>query len=278
MRDALPDLSVYTTAAREMAARASAETLPRFRQGGAVENKLANDYDPVTEADKEGERVIRELISNRFPDHGILGEEFDEVTGTSGFRWILDPVDGTRAFVCGVPSWTTLIALEFEGRPVMGLISQPCLNELFLGSGAHATLNAPSGSQALQVSRCTDLSEARITTSDPRHKAYFTATEADAFAALEDQCRLARFSLDAYGYALLAAGQFDLVVEAGLQWHDAAALIPVIEGAGGIVRDWRGQKIDQPWDKKPGHRGQIIAAASPDLLGAALPYLSSAAV
>ena len=265
--------------ALELAGLAADETLPRFRAGITVQNKQSEDFDPVTDADREAERVIRERIEAQYPEHGILGEEFGEKSTGSDFRWVLDPVDGTRAFVCGVPSWTTLIALEYQHTPLIGVISQPYMNENWVGApGDHGTiLHRPPDETACRASAETDLAAARVTTSDPRPEAYFSDAEAAAFANIASKCRLARFGLDAYGYAVLASGQFELVIEAGLQRYDAAALVPVVQAAHGLVTDWRGNPIGPDWEKpfdQGGQRGRIIAAANRSLLDQALKILS----
>lgn len=261
---------------------AAAQTLPRFRAGLAVDNKQQDDFDPVTEADREAERVIREQIEAHYPDHGILGEEFGEKKTDSPFRWVLDPVDGTRAFICGVPSWTTLIALEYQHTPIIGLISQPYMDECWVGApGAHGTQMIGRGQNAAQTtSHVRHLNDARYTTTDPRETAYFTTEEAAASAHLSEKVKLTRFGLDAYGYALIASGQFDVILEAGLQRYDAAALIPVVQGAHGVVTDWQGKPIGPDWEKplaEGGQRGRIIAAATRELHAQALACIAETA-
>ena len=272
-------LHEFSGFARDLALAARDETLPRFRQALAVENKKEGTaFDPVTEADREAEAVIRTLIEARYPGHGILGEEHGEKPGEGPFRWVLDPVDGTRAFVCGVPSWTTLIALEYEGRPVVGVIDQPWTGEMFIGA-AGAKLHDDRAARALRVSGETGLAQARLSTTDPRAGQCFSDAEAAAFAAVAGQVRLTRFGLDACAYALLAAGHFDLVIEAGLQHYDAAALVPVVEQAGGIVTDWTGKPVGPGFDRplaEGGQGGRIVAAASAALLEAALACLAQA--
>ena len=234
------------------------ETLSRFRKGVAVVNKAGENFDPVTEGDKEGERVQRALIQEHFPEHGIIGEEFG-VTETQGpWRWVLDPIDGTRAFVCGIATWTTLIALEYEEKPVLGLIDQPYANERWIGWGGK-TVFRRSGEEVCTTSPVTDINAARLSTTDPRATAYFDEAEAAAYARVADKARLERFSLDAYGYGHLALGELDLVIEAGLQHHDYAALVPVVEGAGGVITNWRGEPVGSD------DRNEVIAAATPDL-------------
>ena len=265
------ELLEYAAFAESLADAARRETLPRFRNAADVTNKAGEAYDPVTDADREGERVIREMITNAFPDHGIVGEEFGETKSKGPWRWVLDPVDGTRAFVCGVATWTTLIALEYEARPVLGLVDQAYVDERWLAVKGETRFIRKGAAHSCKASGVEDLSAARIATTDPRKGkgAYFTDEEAVAFARLADKTRLARFSLDAYAYALLASGEFDLVVEAGLHHHDYAALAPVVEGAGGVITNWSGEPVGSD------ERGETLAAASPALHEAALGVLNA---
>lgn len=270
----------YTAFARELALRARVETMPRFRQGLAIDNKLAQEtgdaFDPVTEADREAEKVIRSLIEKRYPAHGILGEEFGEKESDGPYRWVLDPVDGTRAFICGVPSWTTLIALEVDGRQKVGVIDLPWPGEMYIGGAGGACLVSGQDKWRIAVSGETQLSRARLSTTDPRAGECFTEPEAIAFMDIAGKVRVTRFGLDACAYALLAAGHLDLVIEAGLQRYDAAALVPVIEQAGGVVTDWNGEPVAGDWERQiedGGQRGRLVAAASRDLLDSALERL-----
>lgn len=261
-------LSEYSDFARTLAAAARKETLPRFRNRAAVFEKDGPQFDPVTDADREAERVIREIIKQTYPDHGVIGEEFGAEREDAEWRWVLDPVDGTRAFVCGAATWTTLIALERNGEPLLGLIDQPFIDECWLAVNGETQYLRNGASSTCQSSAITQLADARISTTDPRPAvAYFTDKEAAAFARLAEATRVARFSFDAYAYALLAQGELDLVVETGLQHHDYAALAPVVEGAGGVMTDWRGGR--------PGAdgRGGALAAATPELHNAALEIL-----
>lgn len=257
--------------AHQLADRASEETLPRFRSNVAIDNKNEAAFDPVTDADREAERAIRALIEEHFPDHGIKGEEFPEKKGAGRHRWVLDPVDGTRAFICGAPVWTTLIALEQEGQPMLGVIDQPHLKERWIGlcppreEPRLETSGLPAG-----ASSCTDLSTARMMVTDMRAGEYFTIDEAGSVARLASKVRLTRQGLDSYGFGLLASGQMDLVVEAGLQWHDIAAVIPVIEAAGGVVTDWHGAHLTDM-----GGTIQCIVAATSDLAEAAATVLTT---
>ena len=239
--------------ARRLAGAARGETMPRFRVGGAVEDKgHAGWFDPVTEADREAERAMRALLEQDYPDHGVSGEEFPERPARGPFGWSLDPVDGTRSFICGLPTWTTLIGLLEQGRPVLGVIDAPALDELTMGWGGEARLISSRGERGLRVSGCTTLAEARLSTTDP---AMFADTP--GFADLAGQVRTIRYGHDGYAYARLAAGGLDLVVEQGLKTYDYQALIPVVRGAGGVIADWQGG------DDYEG--GQVIAASTPEL-------------
>ena len=261
------DIAKYIVFARRLAAAARGETLRRFRNGAAVSNKAGEKFDPVTDADREAERVLRDMIAAAYPAHGVVGEEFGVREGEGPWRWVLDPVDGTRAFICGVPSWTTLIALEYEGRPVLSVIDQPYTDECWVGAQRRTYLQRPGCDIPCRTSGVKVLSEARLSTTDPRSSGYFTEGEASAFARLANGTRVARFSMDAYAYALLASGELDIVVETGLKHHDVAALVPVVEGAGGVITNWSGGA--------PGDDGEALAAATPALHEAAMKALKS---
>ena len=251
--------------------KASAEViLPLFRGAHGLSNKLdaTGGFDPVTEADKGAERAIRALIASRYPDHGVIGEEYGEDRADAEWVWVLDPVDGTRAFIAGLPLWCTLIGLRHHGRPLMGSIGQPFLNELYIGHAGGSRLVSAAGERALKVRPCPDLADALIATTDP--EACFSETERRAWAQVRAASRLARLGCDAYAYAMVAAGTLDLVVEAGLKSWDIEAAIPVIAGAGGITTDWRGEPVGQ-------HGGQIAIAGDPACLEAALVALRQSA-
>ena len=266
------DKTTLENIAPELAQAAAGITLQHFRTGLDVDNKAEGGFDPVTVADREAEKALRRVIETTFPDHGIRGEELPEKKTGSPYRWVLDPIDGTRAFICGVPVWTTLIALEKDGVPIMGIIDQPCLKERWVG----LTLLGEAPSLSVQgllgerTSGCTDLGEARLMVTDVRAGEYLSEAEAEAVRKLTKSVRLLRQGLDSYGFGLVAAGQMDLVVEAGLKWHDVAAVVPVIEAAGGVATDWRGQAL-----RDTGGDLQCIIAASQDLAGAASRLLTS---
>ena len=255
-----------------LADAARAAIAPHFRNLAAVDGKPEHagrlqGFDPVTEADRAAELVMRALIEAERPGDGVIGEEFPDTPSDSGWRWYLDPIDGTRAFVAGLPVWTILIALaDPSGTPVIGLIDQPVLGERYLGWPGGAALEIASGREEIRVSPCTDLRAATIATTDPF---IFTQPEQGAWNHLRAAARITRYGLDAYGYARLAGGTIDLVAESGLKAWDVAALIPVVRGAGGLATDWRGNP--------PLLGGQIVCAASESILDQALLALRRAA-
>jgi histidinol phosphatase-like enzyme (inositol monophosphatase family) len=240
--------------------------LPFFRAQFALEDKArgGSPFDPVTEADRAAEVVLRAMISKAFPGHGILGEEFGTERADAECVWVLDPIDGTRAFIAGLPTWGTLIGLTRNGVPVRGLMHQPYLGERFTGDGRTARLRGPAGERTLRTRRCADLSQAVLATTDPR--LFAAGEEADRFRAVEGRVRLSRYGADCYAYCMLAAGQIDLVIEAGLKPYDICALIPIIEGAGGRVTTWDGGPA--------AGGGRIVAAGDPRLHEAVLALLN----
>jgi len=256
----------------ELNAAAAGAILPLFRSDHGLSNKFAENpdggFDPVTEADKGAERAIRARIAERYPGHGIIGEEYGEDRPDAEWVWVLDPVDGTRAFIAGLPLWTTLIGLRHDGRPVMGSIGQPFLGELYVGHAGGSRLISRDGSRPLKVRSCPKLAGALIATTDP--EGCFARTELDAWSRLRAGARLARLGCDAYAFAMVAAGTMDLVVEAGLKSWDIESAIPLIAGAGGVVTDWRGQEVGP-------HGGQIVIAGDRGCLDEALVALRSAA-
>lgn len=212
--------------------------LPFFRSHLAVSDKPGKGaFDPVTEADRAAELVIRRAIKEQFPSHGILGEEFGTEQGDAEFVWVIDPIDGTRSFICGLPVWGTLIGLKRNGTPALGLMHQPFTRERFFGDGARAWLRTPQGERKLVTRTITDLAEATLMTTSPH---LFTGKRAEQYGRIEKGVKLTRYGTDCYAYAMVAAGQIDLVVETGLQEYDIMPLIPIIEGAGGVVTDWQG--------------------------------------
>jgi len=259
----------FTARVRAIAELGAAEALQSFRTGVAVDNKAGPEaFDPVTQADRCAEKVILAAIEAEFPDHGILGEEFGESNAGARWRWVIDPIDGTRGYMCGTPTWTTLLAVEHEGEPVVGVIVQPHIGETWLGRPGRTDYFGPRSSGLVRTAPVRELSAARLSTTDPRSQpiGYFRPFEASAFAALGAKVQVARFGHDAYAYALLASGGLDLVVETGLQRYDIAALIPVVEGAGGRITDWDGGPASGA--------SRVVAAANAVLHDAALDALN----
>ena len=253
--------------AETLADAAAQITVSAFRHVVPMENKLEGPgFDPVTKADRDAEAKIRHLIEDQFPAHGIDGEEYGQMRMEAEWRWILDPIDGTRAFISGLPTWGTLIALAYRGSPVIGIIDQPYLKERYLGNPQGAYLNGtPIKTRSLKA-----LNKATLTTTDP--DLFQDRNEKAGFQALKNKCQLIRYGLDCYGYAVMASGHMDLVLESGLNSYDMAALVPVIRGAGGVATDWNGIPVDQDGAVE----GQILAAANADLHGEAVRILSEA--
>jgi len=238
---------------------ARAAIAAELARGLVADNKDAGGFDPVTEADRAGERALREAIAARFPDHAISGEEYGVARGEAAIRWSLDPVDGTRALLCGLPSWAILVGLLDQGRHIAGMIDLPALDETLLGLDGQTFRNGI----AVRTSDCSSIAEARLSTTDPN---LFTGAQAEAFERLRRAARITRFGLDALGYARVATGDLDLVVESGLKPHDVDALVAVVRGAGGILGDWRGG------EELGG--GAIVAAASRALYEEAVALLA----
>ena len=254
----------------ELNRASAAAILPLFRAEHGVEDKgAAGAFDPVTLADKGAEAAIRKAVGERHPDHGVIGEEYGEDRPDAEFVWVIDPIDGTRAFISGLPVWTTLIGLRHQGEPVLGSIGQPYVGELFIGSQALGSrLMSRGASRPLKVRPCARLTQALIATTDP--VGCFDGAEAGAWTQVRAAARLARTGCDAYAYAMVAAGQMDLVVEAGLRSWDIEAAVPVVEGAGGIVADWRGGRVGRDG-------GQLAIAGDQRCLDDALVALRRAA-
>lgn len=264
----MTELAAFAAFAEELAQAARHEALRWSDADWRIQDKGAGGtFDPVTDADRAVERVVRQLIEQRWPDHGIAGEEYDAKRASSRYVWSLDPIDGTRAFICGLPSWTVLIALLEDGVPVVGVIDAPRLGERFVGWGETGLLVDASGRRPLRTSGCQSLAKARLSTTDPY---LFPPDERAGFERVREKVRLTRYGLDGYAYGRLAAGGLDLVLESGLAPHDLNALLPVVRAAGGAVSDWRGGTDFAA--------GKLVAAASEPLLEAALATLSASAV
>lgn len=250
--------------AHALADAARVAILPHFRSADlTADNKDADGFDPVTVADRAAEAAMRAILAERRPDDAVMGEEEADTEGRSGLTWVLDPIDGTRAFLSGTPTWGVLIALSDADGPIFGVIDQPFIGERFEGGPGLAQVAGPQGTAPLRVRDTTTLSDAILFTTFPE---VGTPAERAGFEAVRDQVRLTRYGMDCYAYALLAAGQIDLVIEAGLQAYDIAAPIAVIEAAGGIVTDWEGGPVHDG--------GRAVAAATPELHAVALALLA----
>ncbi|TAK47642.1 MAG: histidinol-phosphatase [Xanthobacteraceae bacterium] len=249
-----------------LAAISGEALLPFFRTALGVENKATTlAFDPVTEADRAAEMAMRRLIHANFPDHGIVGEEFGDVNPEAEYVWVLDPIDGTKSFIAGLPIWGTLIALQHNGTPVFGMMHQPYIRESFTGDGDGARFRGPTGQRTLATRPCAALREATLFTTSP-----LLMNEADraAFARIESTVRLSRYGGDCYAYCMLAAGHIDLVIETELKPYDIAALVPIITGAGGLITTWDG--------RPPQQGGRIIAAGDRRVHDEAMKLLATA--
>ncbi len=262
------ELASYRAFADELMQAARAAIAPHFRTRLAVDNKAGGGaYDPVTEADRAAESAIRALIRARYPAHGIFGEEHGFEPGSAGLTWVIDPIDGTRAFISGLPLWGVLVALYDGEKPILGLMDQPWTGERFAGSRLGAELVTRDGARAPLATRpCEALEQAVLYSTHPG--LFAAGAEKDAFDAIAARARLTRFGGDCYAYCMVAHGLVDLVIEAGLEPYDVAALIPIIEAAGGVISDWRGGPAC--------FGGRIVAAGDPRLHTQALRILAQA--
>lgn len=263
------DIDELLGVAHALADAARGPILEYFRSDGLfADNKLSTSggFDPVTAADKAAEAAMRAVLAERRPADGIFGEEHGRTDGSSGLTWVLDPIDGTRAFLAGAPTFGVLIAVHDGTKPILGIIDQPYIGERFLGlpgESGLAELTRGANQRSLRTRRDIALKDAIVFTTYPE---VGTPTEGDAFAAVSSRARLTRYGLDCYAYALVALGQADLVIEAGLNAYDIQAPMAVIQAAGGVVTDWRGGPCDQG--------GRAVAAGSAALHREALEILS----
>jgi myo-inositol-1(or 4)-monophosphatase len=249
----------------EELATVSGETIrPFFRSALGIENKsLSGGFDPVTAADRAAETAMRALIKKTFPEHGILGEELGAERPDAEYVWILDPIDGTKSFICGMPAWGTLIALTRRGEPIYGMMHQPFTHEQFIGDGKAAHYRGPAGDRALRTRPCAELADAVLLTTSPL---LMNKSDRSAFGRVEEKARLSRYGGDCYAYCMLAAGHVDLVIETELKPYDVLPLVPIIEGAGGIVTTWD--------NGRPHDGGKIIAAGDKRTHAKAMEMLS----
>lgn len=250
--------------AEKLADAARQAILPYFRRADLdAENKLAAGFDPVTAADRDAELAMRAILADLRPQDAIHGEEFANVPGRSGRTWVLDPIDGTRGFISGTPTWGVLIALSDQNGPFLGVVDQPYIGERFIGTPQGAHMVGPLGRRDLGTRRGATLDDAVLFTTFPE---LGSSDEEAAFRAVSQRVKLTRYGMDCYAYALLAAGLVDLVIEAGLKAVDIQAPIALIRAAGGVVTDWQGG---------PAHEGgRALAAANPQVHAAALEILS----
>jgi len=248
----------------ELATVAGETILPFFRTSLGIHDKsLGGAFDPVTAADRAAEAAMRSLIGRTFPEHGIIGEEYGAERPDAEYVWVLDPIDGTKSFIAGMPAWGTLIALTRFGEPVFGMMHQPFIGERFTGDGGAARYRGPAGERELRVRHCEKLAEAMLFTTSPL---LMNETDRAAFAVIEKVVRLSRYGGDCYAYCMLAAGHIDLIIETELKPHDVMALIPIINGAGGLITTW---------DNRPAQAGgRIVAAGDERLHAAALALLN----
>ena len=282
-----PELTEYLTFIHQLAGAAAKETLTLFRQPIDVDNKgskMDQNFDPVTAADRNAEAAMRALIQTRYPGHDIIGEEGgQEQNGPESWvdrwQWVLDPIDGTRAFISGIPLWGTLIALNDGNGPVLGMMDQPYLGERYFGNeyGSFLSRYSPDVSadpaqttgqnlKPIGVRPCPSLAQATLSTTDPTF--FPDQNQITAFETVAAKSKLVRNGYDCYAYCMVAMGQMDLVIESGLAPYDIQALIPIIEGAGGIVTNWTGGSPDQG--------GHVIAAGDPRVHAEALDILQKA--
>jgi histidinol phosphatase-like enzyme (inositol monophosphatase family) len=262
------EIGEYAAFACGLGELAGREILPHFRAALEVENKAGEGlYDPVTVADRAAETAIRREIRRVYPRHGILGEEHGASVGADDFTWIIDPIDGTRAFILGQLHWGVLIALNDGEKPIVGVMHQPYVGETFIGSRLGAELRHGDQRHRLRTRRCARLEDAVVCATDP--SMFAAGAEADAFHAIARRARMRRYGGDCYSYCLLAAGLVDLVIESRLKPYDIQPLIPIIEAAGGIVTSWSGGPCYEG--------GQVLVAGDAEIHRAALAILRPAA-
>lgn len=259
----MSEIDDYLAFARDVLADAGTIAARHFREDRPASNKRAGGgYDPVTEADRGVEARIRERIADRFPDHGIVGEEYGVTTGSSGWSWIVDPIDGTRAFIMGLPVWGCLLGLLRDGEPVAGLMHQPVLQETFSGDGQQAWVARGGQRRRIRVRAEATLEDAILVATHPE---LFGAADLARYEALARRVRLMRYGGDCYNYCLLAHGLVDIVVEDRLKPYDIQPLVPIVRGAGGVVTDRAGETPRE---------GFVVAAASSDLHRQALEAMA----
>lgn len=255
----------FATFVDKLATVAGEAIRPFFRTTLGVQNKGGSGaFDPVTEADRAAETAMRALIRETFPAHGIIGEEFGDERADAPYVWVLDPIDGTKSFIAGMPAWGTLIGLLKDGAPVYGMMHQPFIGERFTGDGAAARYRGPAGERRLATRKCAAVKDAILYTTSPL---LMSEEERTLFRKVENVAQLSRYGGDCYAYCMVAAGYVDLVIEAGLKPYDVTPLIPIVEGAGGIVTTWDGSPATKG--------GRIVAAGDERVHEQALKLLST---
>lgn len=248
--------SELLTVAHDLADAAGRAILPHFRETLAIDNKGGDHaFDPVTLADRAAEQAIATGLAARFPDHGMIGEEFGETNPAARYQWIVDPIDGTRSFIMGLPTWGTLIAVLDAGKPIVGLMDQPFTGERFYAAGKGAHLRHLGVAKSIRTRACDALEDAVVSSTHP--DLFGTDRERHVLAAVKAKARMVRFGGDCYAYCMLAAGQIDAIVEPGLQIYDIAAIIPIVESAGGRITTWSGNSA--------ANGGDIVATGDPRL-------------
>jgi histidinol phosphatase-like enzyme (inositol monophosphatase family) len=252
-----PGLPAFIAFAHELADLSGAAILPYFRRAIPVENKAGGGgFDPVTAADRSAERAISRSLAKHWPEHGLEGEEYGSRQGSGRLRWVVDPIDGTRAFILGLPVWGTLIGLMDGDVPILGMMDQPYTRERFWSGGRASYFRGPDGKQRrLKTRACGRLGDAMLSTTHP--DMFADGVEQRSFAALKARVRAARYGGDCYAYCMLAAGHIDVIVEPGLKVYDVVALIPIIERAGGRITTWDGRSA--------AGGGRIVATGDPRL-------------
>jgi len=254
------EIDQLTQFALELAEASAKIILPQFRKNITIDNKLDAGWDPVTEADRSAELIIRQMIEKHFPSHGIIGEEFGNKPAASTYSWVLDPIDGTRSFVIGMPTWATLIGLYRDGQPLLGVMNQPFVGEMFYGNPSGSWHKHHGQTNAIHVRAPVPLAQAALGTTSP-----YLYGENSNFEHLRKSVTAHRFGGDAYFFALLAAGHLDIAMDPTLQIYDIAALIPIIKGAGGVVGSWT--------DNDPTQGGNVLCTSSRDLLDEAVAVM-----
>jgi myo-inositol-1(or 4)-monophosphatase len=245
-----------------LATAAGEAIMPFFRTSLGIDNKSVGGFDPVTAADRAAEQAMRAMIRETFPAHGVIGEEFGPERADAEYVWVLDPIDGTKSFISGMPAWGTLIALTRNGRPLFGMMHQPFTREHFTGDGGAARYRGPAGERSLHVRPCEAIRDAILFTTSPL---LMKAADRAAFSRVEAAAKLSRYGGDCYAYCMLAAGHVDLVIETELKPYDILALIPIVNGAGGVVTTWEGDP--------PLSGGRVIAAGDERIHAAAMEML-----